>query len=163
VDSDYSISWAISSPTCNTLTIEDESEWSPMEQQRKYEQLSQADRTLIAWMLQRCPGVRVIAREIECSPGTISRELRCNNCPMCGYAAQPVHTAEPGTTQRCPARSEADEPHVAAVCHTDHAELAMVAAPAGQLDTQADENPDNASQRVSHETYLPIFVRPPRR
>lgn len=63
-----------------------------MEQQRKYAQISQAERTLIAWMRQRRQGVRGIARELKHSPCTISRELRRNLCPKRGYAAQPAHT-----------------------------------------------------------------------
>ena len=63
-----------------------------MEASRKYEQLSQEDRTLIAWMRQERKGVREIAKAVSRSPSTISRELRRNHCAKRGYAARSAHT-----------------------------------------------------------------------
>lgn len=130
-----------------------------MEQQRKYEQLSQAERTLIAWMRQRRQGVREIARELKRSPSTISRELRRNLCPERGYAAQPAHTLS--QARRCDARPA---PKLVSGRWLRFMTLTMLSwrwSPQQASATLKQMNPDNASQRVSHETiYQSLYAHP---
>jgi IS30 family transposase len=59
-----------------------------MEKQRSYTQLRPEDRVVIAGMTRLGASVRAMARTLERSPSTISRELRRNQDGIGAYAAR---------------------------------------------------------------------------
>ncbi len=62
-----------------------------MEKRRSYTQLRPEDRVVIAGMTRLGTSVRAMARTLERSPSTISRELARNRGPDGGYASQAAH------------------------------------------------------------------------
>jgi IS30 family transposase len=130
-----------------------------MEASRKYEQLSQEDRTLIAWMRQECKGVREIAKAVSRSPSTISRELRRNHCAKRGYAARSAHTLS--QARRLQARPA---PKLASGTWLRFMTLTLLSwqwSPEQASRALKQMHQDDTRKRVSHETiYQALYAHP---
>lgn len=130
-----------------------------MEEAAKYEQLRPEERVAIAGLRLQHAGVREIARALQRSPSTISRELRRNACADVGY------TSERATTLSVLRRRAARR---ARKLRVDGVNWAVVRAllrwkwsPQQIATTLKQVFPDQRERHVSHETiYTTIYAHP---
>ena len=130
-----------------------------MEKQFSYTQLRPEDRVVIAGMTRLGASVRAMARVLERSPSTISRELARNRSPGTAYASQAAHALH--SARRAAARPPRKlGPHSVSwgVVRTL---LDWQWSPQQIAATLKRVYPDEPTQHVSHETiYTVIYAQP---
>ncbi len=130
-----------------------------MEKQRSYTQLRPEDRVVIAGMTRLGASVRAMARTLERSPSTISRELARNRGPDGRYASQAAHAL-------LGARRAATRPprklDLHSVCWgVVRTLLDWKWSPQQIAATLKRVYPDDPAQHVSHETiYTALYAQP---
>lgn len=130
-----------------------------MKQARQYKQLDYQERQTIAISREQGLGIRAIARILNRSPSTISREMERN----CGGAAYGCRFAQ----QRCTRRRRHGRPPPKlvvgnALFEAVHALLKLRWSPQQIAARLATLHRDEAAQRVSHETIYNVIYAQPR-
>jgi IS30 family transposase len=130
-----------------------------METRTSYTQLRPEDRIVIAGMTRLGAGVRAIARTLQRSPSTISRELARNRSPQGGYASP---TAQDRSGAR---RAAARRPRKLDVHSVSFAVVRTLldwkGSPQQIAATLKRVYPDAPHRHVSHETlYTAIYAQP---
>ena len=130
-----------------------------MQPRTSYRQLQPEERMTISSMAQQGSSVRAMARTLERSAGTVSRELARNTCERLGYASVPAQA-------KCRARRIAARPSPkldsqAVLWGTVLTLLEWKWSPQQIAATLKRVWPDDPSKQVSHETiYTAIYAQP---
>ena len=128
-----------------------------MEEHGKYKQLQPEERVSLASLRQQGAGVREIARRLERSPATISREIRRNTRRDAAYASAQAQTLA-GLRRRVgrgPGKLAVSGSLWPVVCSM----LRMRYSPEQVAGILKQSHPDEKARRVSHETiYTTIYA-----